>query len=983
VKAASPRPTPRPDTRGPANDMGLLWPAWCLKATPRERQDALRRAAEDQGVLHDLPPVIDASGSSPSLVLHDLLSGHCEPLFQVPPHIPDNTTSTEPDLTPEQWRVAQCAANTPDLFLLQGLPGFGRCQVTAAILSLAALSGKRVLYVAQDAWMLDRALERVADATHVHAVRLLAPGEDAGQLPPATRALTPAARCEQLARQMHRHAAGPTPASPALQYAQLHLARWIQWRDKVTVWQNQHDQIEAWMAEHQGVADQVARERSAGSAANNGLESHLQAFAAENQRHQSRLAELDQQEHTAQATLAERKQDQEKWRGHVKAQEEVVELRKNRNWLSLSWWKAALHGRSEERLAEFRLRLTEAEQETQKAGLQLTELRQQLEIERQRHDQACEQILHDEVERRRTALEQKIQQMRSAQDAILREWREDGNSVGRLPVWAEQPTPLVVVQEIRRWEQVVQAEQTKSAQEAAQAPPPPPDEKNLRGIALRYANLVAAPWTALASELSNGAFEEPFDLLLCLQADRLHWTDFHALSGRARRWVWCGMPVSGVQNLDEADASPYAVLAHRLHNRPDLPHRVWREEAHTLCCELHTRNDEGHTQAEPLVDHPDILLHIHTPLQGKPVLQAVTFPKRTYGLPEAKRFLADNLGELPLSPGSPWPRWLCQNGCLAAIFAKEVEGPRHTIAWEEGITETVVASQSETDGIWKTARVDFAMSAGWNWAKAREWLTHHTELHDNGRSGFLTETASLATGMMRLLNLLLAAHRLPDCQPTTDVGTPAEEGRCVWWLPSHRGAAQDNGQSHNSSGGKRLIDLADSRQRQRLPHKLQAELPARGLVHWAEARDLVQLLERHFRNGLFEETPPSRRLDIAVLAHHQAQVSLIQALWRQTEWWDRQAPSVRFETVHRFRDQQADVVCVSLFRPNDLSPAAAFAEWLFLLTAARQHLLLAGELPGRTRIHPGIEGAFARFLDAVHACQADAAWLPADEGVPA
>jgi primosomal protein N' len=81
------------------------------------------------------------------------------------------------------------ALATPDLCLVQGLPGTGKSRVAAEVIARAARQGRRVLLLAPEPAALDRALELLADRPEVCAVRCLGRDEAEDALPPA------AARC--------------------------------------------------------------------------------------------------------------------------------------------------------------------------------------------------------------------------------------------------------------------------------------------------------------------------------------------------------------------------------------------------------------------------------------------------------------------------------------------------------------------------------------------------------------------------------------------------------------------------------------------------------------------------------------------------------------------------------------------------------------------------------------------------------------------
>src|SRR5262249_46864236 len=94
------------------------------------------------------------------------------------------------------------AVHTPDVFLLQGLPGTGKSRVVAEIVAQAAARGERVLLVAPAAPAIDRVLGWVATREAACPVRCLDRDERAETLPTPIRALTFTERV----RSLHEHA---------------------------------------------------------------------------------------------------------------------------------------------------------------------------------------------------------------------------------------------------------------------------------------------------------------------------------------------------------------------------------------------------------------------------------------------------------------------------------------------------------------------------------------------------------------------------------------------------------------------------------------------------------------------------------------------------------------------------------------------------------------------------------------------------------
>src|SRR5437762_942685 len=115
--------------------------------SPIQKRDLLALASE-QGLLyaHQLPHRGNGSSFDPGRnLLSSLLEGAVEdlPAFQsalVALH--------DSDLDAHQREAVAQALDTPDIFLIQGLPGTGKSRVAAEIISQAAARGQRILLLA-------------------------------------------------------------------------------------------------------------------------------------------------------------------------------------------------------------------------------------------------------------------------------------------------------------------------------------------------------------------------------------------------------------------------------------------------------------------------------------------------------------------------------------------------------------------------------------------------------------------------------------------------------------------------------------------------------------------------------------------------------------------------------------------------------------------------------------------------------------------
>ncbi len=182
-------------TNGSSNGEGVVfrWDAWFASASPDQRAEALR-LAEQQGLvyLQQLPVVHARKGGTSSAaplvpVLNRLLAGKAE---RLPPLADLPLESCDPQLDALQREAVRRALNTPDLCLLQGLPGTGKSRVVTEVIAQAGRRGWRVLLLAATAPAVDVVLERLAGCADVLPIRLRTTPAEAESLSPALRALT-------------------------------------------------------------------------------------------------------------------------------------------------------------------------------------------------------------------------------------------------------------------------------------------------------------------------------------------------------------------------------------------------------------------------------------------------------------------------------------------------------------------------------------------------------------------------------------------------------------------------------------------------------------------------------------------------------------------------------------------------------------------------------------------------------------------------
>lgn len=214
----------------------------------------------------------------------------------------------------------------------------------------------------------------------------------------------------------------------------------------------------------------------------------------------------------------------------------------------------------------------------------------------------------------------------------------------------------------------------------------------------------------------------PFDRVVFAAADPLGEAEFLAASVAGRAWVLIGQsgPVVPPPRFARGRAFPssfFCSLWNAAHHGP------WTPDFSTPTVRLApVPPDRQHTAvAEPLVDRVDVELRLYECASGEPVLSEVRFAPRT-PLAEIKRFLADELGELRLSPVGP-ARWHVTADQLMCCWpAGESAGGRaEWVPLPGGVKEKV--SDGTPAGL--TVAVSFDLGK-WTRATAEEWVARHT-----------------------------------------------------------------------------------------------------------------------------------------------------------------------------------------------------------------------------------------------------------------
>jgi hypothetical protein len=331
----------------------------------------------------------------------------------------------------------------------------------------------------------------------------------------------------------------------------------------------------------------------------------------------------------------------------------------------------------------------------------------------------------------------------------------------------------------------------------------------------------------------------------------------------------------------------------------------------------------------------------------EPALAEVIFPAAV-SITEAKRFIYTQLEELAAETTGRCAYWIEEPSRLVFQLADETIPPSEAVLLEAGVRELIgirPGADVVADGPvhWQTIALEFARDEGWDRARAAAWVQRRLGARDLGRTARLDAAHRLHPHLCAFLSHLafsggyreFPVHALNGCRPRVEFvavpplrepGKSASPSRSVP-LPRKGGAGLE-------------IDLADPRQRTRLPADVLPALPAKGLVNYAEAKAIVQAL-----SAFAADTSREIGQTIGVVVLYPAQVALLQLLIRGTA---ATTLNVAIDTPEAFREREYAVVFLGLTRSHS-HRAVSFGdtpETLALaMSRARSQLVLFGD-PG-------------------------------------
>jgi hypothetical protein len=765
-------------------------------ASPAQ-QDELLSLARRQGLLyfHQFPP--QANGTRPAAhadepgarqVLQRLLNGHVQDLE---PARPAPVPVFDAALDDFQREAVARALGTPDVCLIQGLPGTGKSRVVAEVILQAAARGWRTLLLAPGSGALDRVLLQIGTHDSLCPLRCPGPEERPESLAPAIRALTFAERVRALGEQA---LAG---AQQALGQQEEHCRRlrraealWPRLEELARQYDGLGEQRDAIARRNETLLDEVeraaagksdtvsqrgcdtARTNPTAAADDQAVQTFLVAVAKCIRAYQDDRARLDEGLTEAERKLDEQRRELADRAPKVQALMPLVRAKERSQIWKGAWWRALFKGNVRGKLQDLEQKQTAAHEEIH--GLEET-----LQLLGRKRTEAEETyrakrggLVEAETRRRKAELDERDSALRAEQERLNTEWRRAGADLsphGPLPSEATSEA-VAASREAGR----LQLEHTEQAVAFAREWLACLQEStpSLAGRLPGYVNLVAATPAGLAADPHFGdqASAAPFDLLILEEADQVTEGDFLKAARRTRRWVLVGEPVwenpggAGTEALRIsahdprpalAVARPHAAvlarahaggLAHSSSLRPGFFQRLWEQlhcdprklpfswarEESRLCCRLRPvgADQRRWLETERVADFPEIELRILALPRTPPALAEVVFPP-SMSIHEAKEYIYRQLEELPVQAPGHSVRWVEGPDYLMFHLAATESANGTCVPLEAGVRELV--GESAAAG-WHTCRLEFDRRAGWERPQAEDWVRRHLGVRDLGRT---------------------------------------------------------------------------------------------------------------------------------------------------------------------------------------------------------------------------------------------------------
>jgi hypothetical protein len=751
---------------------------------------------------HQLPSAT-GNGTSPSLqgqqgsapgrsLLGRLLAGEArelEPVRTPPVQVYDTA------LDPTQREAVARALQTPDVCLIQGMPGTGKSRVVAEIITQAAARGERVLFLAPHAAALDVVLAALAGRETVCPVRCLERTErDNPELvPPAARAFTLEGRARRLQEETLPRACQECDAAD--QDHQQHLGEAPLW-ERLRELAEQHGQVRQQLAvlcegrarvpaQVAEDADQAAREPGTDFAVS--LRGCRDKLAGEQARLQAARAALQQQ-------VEERRREQEAAEARLRGLLPLAEAKEQKRWWTGAWWRATFQSNVPAQVTELKARLESGQATLEGLEQQGQRLNEEEQAAQQQFTTAHSRIIDAEVARRFQQFDQQESALRQDERLLQEKWQAACAGFhprpSGCPPRPAEPTSQAVAAAHTRWQEHLQQAARRS--EFARRWVACLEEMGASYPArlLGLCNVVAITTSALPADehfgesitSTEGRQAGPpvqFDLLVLEEADQVTESELLNLARRARRWVLVGQERGegrGAKGEGRSQRGPVFPRPSSLAPRPALPcvfGRLWQhlhcdpsrlpsswvQEKDYLSCRLRPLPPEQAQwlETERLADFPDVELRILAAPRTPPQLVEVVFPA-SMSVDEAKGYLFRELEELPVHALGRSLRWVEEPDRLVLRLSDQPLPGARPVALDAGVSECVAGAEpcAETGAVrWHTCCLAFDRGAGWQRPQAEEWVQQHLGLRDLGRTARLDMPHRMAPDLAAFLGELL------------------------------------------------------------------------------------------------------------------------------------------------------------------------------------------------------------------------------------
>lgn len=718
-----------------ASGDGSLWTDWYRRASPAQQQEALLQAIH-HGIIYAhqltaLPP----SAPPPRSLLSSLLNGQVKEL--APLHPPALEYHDE-ELDRIQREAVARAVATPDVCLIQGMPGTGKSRLLAEIIVQAAQRGNRILFLAPTPAALDSVLERLSRHPAVCPIRCLATDEKPSDLPESVARLTMPERLR-----FYRETTLPAARAArdaAAQTLNTRLGEQAHWPRLETL-ADQHERLTQRLRtlseRRDGMAEEVQRMEPIavfGERWRNcerGRDEALESVG-------SQLAGLQAELETILAKMAQLENEWEAIRP-------LAEARRGARIWTGAWWRALLRSGLKQQAQDVQARRTELANARRRLEQDVAE-RQNDRSEIENHFAAERRHMQDdEIARRRSELDRESATLRRERDALSEQWRKLCAALPEEAVPAEISRPAMAAGRAA-WER----RREQDAQQAAAA------DQWLQTVAdsmqtlpeklAGCANVIAATTTAVAGD-SESRLPPVFDLLILEQTHQVTEAEFAAVVRRARRWVLIGEPhciAPGSPGEKRVPGKPAAMclfqrLWQNLHADPNCLPFTWGRHGDRLICRLRpvAAGQEKWIETEPVLDRPEIELRILSIPRQPPRIVEVLFPVYL-DISEAKQFIFRELEELAVQTLGRGLCWFETAEHVILEFSGSADAETRTIALEAGVCERVARLSADGAMDWHTCSLEFASINGWTRQQAEEWIAQRLGIRSPGRTVLLT-----------------------------------------------------------------------------------------------------------------------------------------------------------------------------------------------------------------------------------------------------